>query len=126
MQAVLGTSYGKDNRVCHVFKRQQFALSTVWVKIKYPQMSDFFLANLAKSYQNLIGYLKHGSLASRGILNFEFGLRKSILLKYPNFAFVQGSVDLVIKLQITKSVKTMACASHTCRLQWQWMSQKVF
>ncbi len=69
-------------------------------------MSDFFifLENLAKLYQNLIGIQKHGSLASRGILNVSIRFRQSIstsiLLQYPNFAFVQGSVDLVSKVQL--------------------------
>ncbi len=70
-------------------------------------MSDFFLGNLAKSYQNIISYSKAWFISFQR--NFEFfnsvqaiNIYASILLKYPNFAFVQGSVDLVIKVQISK------------------------
>ena len=60
-----------------------------------------------KSGKVIPKYYKHGSLvASKGILNFSIRFRQSIstsiLLKYPNFAFVQGFVDLVIKVQISK------------------------
>ena len=67
-------------------------------------MSDFFLYNLAKSYQSIIAWF----IDFRGILNFSIRFRQSIstsvLLKYPNFDFAQGSVDLVITVQISKSV----------------------
>ncbi len=84
---------------------------------KVPSNVWFFFWKLAKSYQTLIGYSKAWFISLQG--NFEFlkfgsgNQATSIWLKYPNFAFVQGSVDLVIKVQISKSVITMAWASHT-------------
>ncbi len=62
--------------------------------------------NVLLFYKILKVIQKHGSLASRGILNLSIRFRQSIstsiLLKCPNFAFVQGSADLVIKVQISK------------------------
>ncbi len=43
---------------------------TGWVKIKYPQISGFFLENLVKSYQNLIDYSKAWLISLQR--NFEF------------------------------------------------------
>ena len=76
---------------------------------KVPQMSDFVLENLAKSYQTIISYLNAWFIGLQR--NFEIfnsvylGYQAtSILLKDLNFAFVQGSVDLVSKVQISNQL----------------------
>ncbi len=77
---------------------------TVWVKIKNPQTSVFWKiwpsrTKLVISYSKawLIGYRNFEFFNSVQAFNIL-----SILLKYPNFVFEQGSGDLVIEVQISK------------------------
>ena len=94
---------------------------TVWVKIKYPKVSDFFSGKSGKvilKYYKSFKSMVHWPPGEFWIFSIRFrhSISASILLKYPNFIFVNDSVDLVIKVQISKSVVTMACATHTSRL----------
>ena len=61
----------------------------------------------------------------RNFWSFQFDLG-NLLLMYLSFAFVEGSTDLIVKVQISKSVINGMCFTHWLNLQLMNVPESIF